>query len=444
MKNILTTIALLAISTVALAQTNLVTNGDFQSATAGNWYTNFGDLTPEIRTEGENSYFFADVETALPNAFEINLSQVLEIVDGTNYTLSFVASSAGNGRTIVAGIGLAEDPWNSDTETITLTSTPQTFSLELEAAGWGIPNSRVIFDMGADSGIVILDDVSLVVSDGGGNGGGTGSAPTTAAPTPPARDAAAVVSIFSDAYTDVAVTTFATEWSEGTTATMDTVAGDPVIKFNFVNFSGIQLEGFHDLSGMTHMYFDYWVADDLTAGEVLSPKLSNHANEDGETGAIVATQPVTTAKEWVSFDVALADFVNATESGPMDIDKVHQIVLGVAGLLDVVFIDNLYFYDANSVSNEITEVPNGFTLEQNYPNPFNPSTNIAYSLPATGQVTLEVFNLQGQKVATLVDGVKSAGAHTAAFDASSLASGVYVYRLVAGNNIQIKKMMLIK
>jgi hypothetical protein len=211
-----------------------------------------------------------------------------------------------------------------------------------------------------------------------------------------------------------------------------------------VNFSGIQLEGYHDLSGMTHMYFDYWVADDLTAGEVFSPKLSNHANQDGETGAIIFTQPVTTSGAWVSFDAALADFGNATDGGPMDINSVHQIVLGVAATIDVAYIDNMYFYDANATSNEITEVPNGFNLEQNYPNPFNPSTNISYSLPATGNVTLEVFNLQGQKVATLVDGVKSAGAHTAAFDASSLASGVNVYRLVAGNNIQVKKMMLIK
>jgi hypothetical protein len=89
--------------------------------------------------------------------------------------------------------------------------------------------------------------------------------------------------------------------------------------------------------------------------------------------------------------------------------------------------------------------PMVYTLEQNYPNPFNPSTNIQFSLPATSEVTLEVFNMLGQKVATLIDGQKlTAGSHTQKFDASSLASGMYVYRISAANFVQSRKMMLIK
>ncbi len=444
MKNLLSTIALLAISTVAFAQTNLLTNGDFEGGTTG-WEVNYGDpATPDIRTDDGNSYFFADVET-VGDAFAVNLKQIIEITQGTTYRFSFDASSAGDGRTIIAGIGLNEDPWNAVTETVTLTATSQTFSYDMTAADFGIPNSRVLFDMGADTGIVVIDNVSLVVTDSGSGGGGGASTPTVAAPTPPGIDAAGVVSIFSDAFTDVGVGTFATDWSEGTTATMDTVAGDPIIRFDFVNFSGIQLDASVDLSTMTHAHMDYWVADDLTAGEVLNFKLSNHGglpDTEGETDASELTNPVTTSGEWVSLDVPLTDF--AVVFGSSAIDKVYQIVLSVSGTLDRVYVDNLYFYNSNSVSNEISELPNGFTLEQNYPNPFNPSTNISYSVPVTSEVTLEVFNLQGQKVATLFDGVQSAGAHTAAFDASSLASGVYVYRLVSGNNIQVKKMMLIK
>ena len=97
-----------------------------------------------------------------------------------------------------------------------------------------------------------------------------------------------------------------------------------------------------------------------------------------------------------------------------------------------------------SVSSEVTESPNSFTLNQNFPNPFNPTTNISYTLPESGAVTLEVFNVTGQKVATLVNSVKSAGSHIATFDASNLSSGVYMYRLSSGNSIQIRKMLLIK
>lgn len=89
--------------------------------------------------------------------------------------------------------------------------------------------------------------------------------------------------------------------------------------------------------------------------------------------------------------------------------------------------------------------PMVYTLEQNYPNPFNPSTNIQFSLPATANVTLEVFNMLGQKVATLIDAQKmNAGSHTQKFDASSLASGMYVYRISTANFVQSRKMMLIK
>ncbi len=102
--------------------------------------------------------------------------------------------------------------------------------------------------------------------------------------------------------------------------------------------------------------------------------------------------------------------------------------------------------DAIPVSNEeVAGTPARFTLEQNYPNPFNPSTNIQFNLPASSEVTLEVFNMLGQKVATILNGEKlNAGSHTQKFDASSLASGMYVYRISAANFVQSRKMMLIK
>jgi hypothetical protein len=98
-------------------------------------------------------------------------------------------------------------------------------------------------------------------------------------------------------------------------------------------------------------------------------------------------------------------------------------------------------------SNEIedSDLPAELRLEQNYPNPFNPTTNIEFSLPKRAEVKLEVFNSLGRRVAVLIDEAKPAGFHTVRFDASSLSSGMYFYRLFSnGNVVTTKKMILIK
>lgn len=94
--------------------------------------------------------------------------------------------------------------------------------------------------------------------------------------------------------------------------------------------------------------------------------------------------------------------------------------------------------------NENEGLPIKFELEQNYPNPFNPSTVIRYSLESSVRVKLEVFDIIGRKVATLVDGVQPVGQYNVNFDAAGLSSGTYIYRIDAGEFSSIKKMMLIK
>ncbi len=89
-------------------------------------------------------------------------------------------------------------------------------------------------------------------------------------------------------------------------------------------------------------------------------------------------------------------------------------------------------------------LPTNFALEQNYPNPFNPETVIRYALPVAGDVTIEVFNGLGEKIATLVDGLKEAGNHQVSFKVDNLPSGLYFCKMTAGKFTSTRKMMLLR
>ncbi len=100
--------------------------------------------------------------------------------------------------------------------------------------------------------------------------------------------------------------------------------------------------------------------------------------------------------------------------------------------------------DVDDDSKLINDIPVGFQLNQNYPNPFNNSTVIKYSIPQEGLVTLKVYNLLGEEVARLVNDIKQTGNYEVSFDATDLTSGIYFYRLNAGDFIETKKMILLK
>jgi len=145
------------------------------------------------------------------------------------------------------------------------------------------------------------------------------------------------------------------------------------------------------------------------------------------------------------------DFVPTVESG-------HSIEYDGDGNASTDWFDqeNPTLGSENDVATSIEanegEVPNDFKLEQNFPNPFNPSTTIAYRVPQTAKVTpvrLEIFNTMGQKVRTLVNATLTAGSYSAVWNGkddagTSVASGVYVYRLQAGEFSTMKKMLLMQ
>ena len=107
-------------------------------------------------------------------------------------------------------------------------------------------------------------------------------------------------------------------------------------------------------------------------------------------------------------------------------------------------LGDLTYYDGIDAVEKEEALPTAFKLQQNYPNPFNPTTTIEFAVPEAGRFTLKVFNILGQEVATLANGEMNAGFHKATFDASKLASGLYIYRLTGTNVNLTKKMMLLK
>ncbi len=89
-------------------------------------------------------------------------------------------------------------------------------------------------------------------------------------------------------------------------------------------------------------------------------------------------------------------------------------------------------------------MPNSFSLSQNYPNPFNPTTKINYTIPFDSKVTISVYSITGELVTELVNDFVSAGTYSVDFDGSNLASGMYIYKMTAGDFTQTNKMMLMK
>jgi len=136
---------------------NLLTNGDFEMGMES-WFGNAFN----VQTENDNSFNFSDNEVAA-NAFDVNLSHPVALEAGVSYTLSFDAATSEEDdmRTIVAGIGLNEGSFEADIQTVSINADLQTYTLTLSPPV-GSDNSRVLFDLGADDGVLVVDNVTLV------------------------------------------------------------------------------------------------------------------------------------------------------------------------------------------------------------------------------------------------------------------------------------------
>jgi hypothetical protein len=165
---------------------------------------------------------------------------------------------------------------------------------------------------------------------------------------------------------------------------------------------------------------------DGTAGEVsltadvINPILNSVGMAQNETRAFAWTVWVTDGKDTVQ----VATYANATGHTPI--------------------FRTINLKKLTETSLEDNNLPKEFSLSQNYPNPFNPSTVINFSLPQDAQVKLTVYDMLGREVAVMVNELRSAGTYSIAVDGRSMASGIYVYRLEAGNRTFTRKMTLIK
>lgn len=410
---------MLMIASLGFGQ-NLITNGNFESGSTG-WSGN----AVNVVTEGGNSYNAANVASA-GNPWDVNLSYVTPITtSGTAYKLTFQAWSDTN-RPLIAGIGLNQDPWSSDVQTVNLTTTAQTFVLNL-TANFANVNSRIIFDMGNAVGFVGIDNVVLEqvtttcnnnVQDGDETGvdcGGSCSpcvvTPSVAAPTPPARSASDVVSIYSDAYTPISIGNFDAGWCGGAATTPVMIAGNNTLKKNTgVNCHGIDFSvNRQNLTDFTHLHFDFYVTDTDLAGDVFNVKLVQmNAAGTAEVSALEVninggTTPQLVANQWVSVDVPITA-LGGVVAGNLARNNIGQIGITTANVSNV-WYDNIYLHKNNLGTDSIL-----MSKDENsvYPNPVKSGENVYFShvesvtlLNQHGQVikqtTLNYLNLAGVK-----------------------------------------------
>jgi len=139
--------------------------------------------------------------------------------------------------------------------------------------------------------------------------------------------------------------------------------------------------------------------------------------------------------------------INYTDGVVPDTVLVSLFIAGQSGFANLgskFFVDDLAWSNATDVEEPGNDLPNDFILSQNYPNPFNPITKISWQAPVGSHQTLKVYDMLGKEITTLVDDYREAGRYETDFDATSIPSGVYFYRLKAGFFTEVRKMILLR
>jgi hypothetical protein len=180
---------------------------------------------------------------------------------------------------------------------------------------------------------------------------------------------------------------------------------------------------------------------------------------DGSAGGINVYDGYTDLEKWTSLSTGVTtgqmgagDISNVVGGGPYNIavgDSIEVAFVLAASDTDVLLDEAIAngrskWAGLTSVKEVSGEIPGSFALYQNYPNPFNPTSVIRFALPSTGIVTINVYNMLGEKVAELVNGEMEKGNYEINFDGKQLSSGIYFYEMKSGNFSQKMKMVLLK
>ncbi|MFK8164074.1 MAG: Ig-like domain-containing protein, partial [Lewinella sp.] len=188
---------------------------------------------------------------------------------------------------------------------------------------------------------VFMDNLYLY-DDGNGPGGGGGNEPAVAAPTP-TRNSADVISLFSDAYDDVPVDTWRTDWSEAVFSDV-TIAGNPTKKYAALNFVGIEtVNNQIDATAMSNLHMDVWSGDFTSFSVKLVDFGPDGAFEGGDDSEHQIDIPMPAQDTWIDYDFLLSDFTGLTNRA-----NIAQVILVASPTsANTVFLDNLYFHNGN-------------------------------------------------------------------------------------------------
>ncbi|MFT7119992.1 MAG: hypothetical protein ACJAZ9_000161 [Neolewinella sp.] len=281
--------------------------------------------------------------------------------------------------------------------------------------------ASIFFDFGSEPTEAVTYYWDDVIFTGDGGGGGGDDTPMVAAPTP-TRDEVGVISMFSNAYTDVAVDTWRTDWSEATLSDIQ-IEGNDTKQYAALNFAGVETIGSPiDLTGaeMTHLHVDYWT----TNMDLFRIKLVDFGGDgfDNGTDTEFEIEFATTKNQWVGLDIPLEDFVG------MEQEDINQFIISGAPI-GTIFLDNVYYY--NDLLDGVNTPVLG--LLEVFPNPINDRVNI--TAPARMQ-TLSLYSTSGQLV-----GQWTPNAERFDIDMGHLAPGMYVALVATADGMMTVKLI---